>query len=223
MQAMRNLVLTAIFAAVAFAGTGARAQDAGGGGLGLTVGAYFSMGMAGGAFSDDDAEPKPRFAGGGAAYVDWYLSDIFALQAGMGFLGKGVRGEDEFGSTEVDYKLQAIYMEIPIGAKLNIAGFQAALLLAPAFGVGGEYKVEVDGDKDSDDIDFGDTGEPKVFNLGLKVVLGYAIPLPVANLAIVPGLSFNFDLLNEFDEDDMDDEWARWWNLMFHVGAEFGF
>jgi hypothetical protein len=221
MKAIKNVVVAAIFVAAAAGVSSARAQDvsADTGGLGLTVGAYMSMGMGHAIYSDDDVDPKPRFAGGFAAYVDWYLSDIFALEAGLGFLGKGARYEDD--DFDLEAKLRAVYMEIPIGAKLNISGFQAALLLAPAFGVGGEYKYEVDGDSDSEDIDFGDSGEPKVFNLGLKVVLGYAIP--VWRLFIVPGLSFNMDLLNEFDEDDLDDESARWWNLMFHIGAEFGF
>jgi hypothetical protein len=221
MKAMKHVVVMAIFVAAMAGVSGARAQDvsADTGGLGLTVGAYMAMGMGHAFVSDDDADPKPRFAGGFAAYVDWYLTDIFALQGGMGFIGKGAREED----ADLEAKLRAVYFEIPIGAKLNIQGFQAALLLAPAFGVGGKYKWELDGNKHSDDIDFGDSGEPKVFNLGLKVVLGYAIPLPVANLAIVPGLSFNVDLLNEYDEDDIDDEAVRWWNLMFHIGAEFGF
>ncbi len=223
MKTIRRLLVAVIFVAAAAAGTSAQAQDVAGdvGGLGLTVGAYMSMGMGHAFYTDDDADPKPRFAGGFAAYVDWYLADIFALEAGLGFLGKGARDEEDLGGDTYKLKIRAVYMEIPIGAKLNIAGFQAALLLAPAFGVGGEYKGEYNGDTDTDDIDFGDSGEPKVFNLGMKVVLGYAIP--VWRLFIVPGISFNVDLLNEFDEDDINDEAVRWWNLMFHIGAEFGF
>ena len=63
------------------------------------------------------------------------------------------------------------------------------------------------------------------FNIGPKIVLGYAIP--VGPISIVPGISWSLHLLNEYkdlDDDDFeenDDDSIRAMNIMFRVGAEF--
>lgn len=174
----------------------------------MVVGGAISMGMAHSIV--DEGDPKPRFAGGGSAYFDFYLMEMLALEGNLGMVGKGCRVE--VGDDDVKTKL--IYMEIGLGAKLNIKGFRAALLVVPAIGLSGKYKT----DNASQDVDW-DRDNIRRFNLGLKVGLGYAIP--VGPIAIVPGLDWSIHLLNDYDGPG--DAKARAMNLMFNVGVEFGF
>jgi hypothetical protein len=172
----------------------------------FVVGGMISMGMA--HYIGDNNDGKPRFAGGGSAYFDWYLMEILALEGGVGFVGKGSR----FEANGVDTKIRAIYMDIALGAKLNIKNFRAGLFVVPTFGLGGKIKV----DSHSSDINWSGTRRA---NLGLKVGLGYAIP--VGPIAIVPGLDWSIHLINDYDGSG--DGAFRAMNLMFNAAVEFGF
>jgi len=205
-------------------GTGALAQEGvavgtdpapAGGYHEMVIGGQISMGMATVLTDDDDDDSKPRFAGGGFAYFDYYVSEMLAIEAGLGFIGKGARYE------EGDLKLwmKPIYMEIPLGVKLNIQNFRVGILFAFDIGIGGKFKGEFAGHEEEDDIEWDEDGYPRNFNIAPKITLGYAIP--VGPVDIVPGLDWAMNLLD--DDDDDDDNWYRNMNLMFNVAVEFGF
>ena len=191
------------------------------GGKTMAIGAFINMGMA--HMVGDNGDAKMRFAGGFGAYFDFYIIPMLALEAGLGIEGKGSRAEDEDSDFKVRDKIT--YLEIPLGAKLNISNFQASLLFVLNFALAGKTKSE--GDFDGLDI----SGEVKWnddmwdhyrrVNIGPKIVLGYAIP--VGPISIVPGISWSLHLLNEAKDmpDDYDDS-IRAMNIMFRVGAEFG-
>jgi hypothetical protein len=198
----------------------------------FVVGAYMSFGMSHSIIKSDhldsneimdantgiDQKPKPRFAGGGGAYFDFYVLPILAVEGGIGFLGKGFRLKDD----DVRYWNRVIYMEIPLGAKLNIKNFQAALAIDLFFALSGKTKAKSDNDEASHSWNDDDWDNFKRFNIGPKLTLGYAIPL--GPVSLVPGLSWSMDLINNLKGDaDADNCRDRNWNLMFNVGGEFGF
>lgn len=224
--------------AMAFA-TSASAQEiqvgtpAGGGGYKpFVVGAYMGMGMAHSIIKHDDIDtedlmegiygidqkPKPRFAGAGGAYFDFYLMEILALEGGIGFVGKGFRLKED----DARYWERMIYMEIPLGAKLNIKGFQVGLAVAIYFALSAKTKYKDDDNEVTADWNDDAWDDYKRFNLGPKLTLGYAIP--VGPVAIVPGLNWSIELIDNA-KGDMEDAEVRErnWNLFFTVGVEFGF
>ncbi len=241
---MVGLALVAVLMCSNASAQGAAVSTGGGtGGYSpFVVGAYMSMGIALAAgdgvpemWGLDEDDEKARFAGGGGAYFDLYFSEMFALQAGIGFVGKGTRGEGDisiFGQ-QVDYKIKykLIYMEIPIAAKLNIHNFQATLGIAFWFALAGKTISEQGDDTTTHKWD-GDDDWDRVrrVNLGPRITLGYAIP--VGPVSIVPGITWMFHVINDLDEDEINDDIgpnsnrdfkARAMNIMFNVGAEFGF
>jgi hypothetical protein len=174
----------------------------------FVVGGMISMGMA--HSIGDNGDAKPRFAGGGSAYFDYYLMEMLAVEGGVGFVGKGSRGS----AGGVDYKTSLIYMDITLGAKLNIKGFRAGLFVVPTFGLSGKVKSG----SHSTSFEW-DNSHYRRANLGLKVGLGYAIP--VGPIAIVPGLDWSIHLINDYNGPG--DSAVRAMNLMFNAAVEFGF
>jgi hypothetical protein len=211
--------------------TGTPAGDAGaptapvaaGGFHPFVVGAFMSMGMA---MTVGDLkmgyDQKPRFAGGGGAYFDFYLTEMFALEGGVGFIGKGYRLKEEILDEEYKAWTRIIEMEIPLGVKLNIKGFQASVAIAIDFALSGKTKAKSDNSENTHTWGDDDWDLCRRANLGPRVALGYAIP--IGPVALVPGLSWSMDLINQAKGDAADaDVKARGMNLMFNVGAEFGF
>ncbi len=217
---MRKLVVAMAVVIAALYATDASAQDAGH--KKFAVGGYMGLGLTT-LVGDDlelygDEEDKPRFSGGGAAYFDFYLMEILGLEAGIGFFGKGGRWD-----VDDDPRIKIQVLEIFFGAKLNIKGFQAAVLIALDIGL--KIKIK-DDDSESSDDDYWDYY--RRFNLGPKIVLGYAIP--VGPISLVPGVSWYIDLINGVNNEEIEDDWGydpewkiRGMTLLFHVGAEFGF
>ncbi len=184
----------------------------------MVVGAYISMGMA--HWIGDVNSGKFRFAGGGGAYFNYYLSPIVALDMGLGFIGKGVRYKDTDAGADTDFKLKLTYLRIPLGIKLNFSGFQAAVQWELAFAIAGKMKIDAENDDREPKIEGDDWDDYDIrrVNMGPRVVLGYAIPL--GPVSLVPGASWSMHVISEHKEGD---DAARAMNIMFNVAGEFGF
>ena len=186
----------------------------------MVVGGYMDMGMAHMVGDWDDA--KVRFAGGGGAYFDFYVIPMLAIEGGIGFVGKGARQTEDYGPPvgDVEVKARLIYMEIPLGAKLNIMNFQASVLFALSFALSGKSTVEAEGDSSEHKWEGDDWDHWHRVNIGPKIVLGYAIP--IGPVSLVPGFYWSMHMINEYKDIDSDDQ-IRAMNFMFRVAGEFGF
>jgi hypothetical protein len=91
------------------------------------------------------------------------------------------------------------------------------------FALSGKIKSKIDDHEDTHTVSGDDWDYTHRANIGLRVGLGYAIP--VGPIAIVPGLSWSMHLINDIKGRPADDAncKARAMNLMFNVGVEFGF
>ena len=98
----------------------------------MRIGGAFYLGMATaiGDFDDGTDGAKPRFAGGGAVLFDYFLSPMFALAAGVGIVGEGFKMTQDTGAGEIDSKMKVLYLQIPVGVKLDLSGFQVGAALA---------------------------------------------------------------------------------------------
>ncbi len=244
------VLVTALGGADAFAEGVAVGTDTLGSANKFVVGATFGMGMAmiAGDYEDllaardnygGDAQnyidTKPKFALSFNVFFDFYLTPMMAIEAGVGFIGKG-------GKTEIDVNVpgfnvdvtgwdKVTYLEIPIAFKLNIKGFQASLGIGMWIALSGKSKWE-DGD-DTHTHKWGDDDWDWVhrFNVGPRVFLGYAIP--VGPIYIVPGVTWMMHMINDVDNEEIQDDrpnfpdadeiQVRSMNIMFNIGVEFGF
>ncbi len=189
----------------------------------MAIGGYVTMGMAHEVGDYDDA--KFRFAGGGGAYFDFYLTPLLALEAGLGIVGKGTREEgtiEEMGY-EADYetRLKFAYLTIPLGVMLNIKGLQIGAAWEIAFALTGKSKSESGDTETEHKWDGDDWDNFRRFNMGPRLRVGYAIP--VGPISIVPGMYWSLHVLNEYKDmpDEFDDS-IRAMNIMFLVAVEFG-
>ncbi|MBN2804267.1 MAG: hypothetical protein JXR91_14320 [Deltaproteobacteria bacterium] len=207
------IVMLTSFAANAQIEAEAAPVDAGGSKIAL--GGYMALGLATGTGTDSD-QVDGRFAGGGAAYVDIYFSRLIALDVGLGLLGRGIKiSEDD------DYiKTYLLNMEIPVGVKFNISGLQIGAGISAFIALKGKTKSDFMGVEATADWDDNSWDVNRRFNLATKLFVGYAIP--VGPIAIVPGLEWTFDLLNNLKGDNIGDNKWRYTNIMFRVGVEFG-
>ena len=227
---MNRLSMFGIALSICLICSNASAQDAAvsttdlaGGGNKMAIGGYVAMGMAHEVGDYDDA--KFRFAGGGGAYFDFYLTPLLALEAGLGIVGKGAREEgtiEEMGYVaDYETRLKFTYLTIPLGVMLNIKGLQIGAAWEIAFALAGKSKSESGDTETEHKWDGDDWDNFRRFNMGPRLRVGYAIP--VGPISIVPGIYWSLHVLNEYKDmpDDFDDS-IRAMNIMFLVAVEFG-
>jgi hypothetical protein len=176
-----------------------------------------------GSFADQYADSKrPRFAGEGGIYFNYYLTDIWALEAGLDFAGKGFILKFDEGDAKI--RQTFIDLEIPIGMKLNVQNFQVALAINLSFVISGKMRSKSESEgttlEGTHKLSGSDWDNIRRFNIGPKLNLGYAIPLGPVDL--VPGLSWSMDLIDVTKEKE-DDLGLRRMNIMLVVAGEFGF
>lgn len=171
----------------------------------------------------DDITNSAGFSGGGWLFADYYLSNMLALEAGLGFVSKGAHWKTSASvlgfSEDLDVWYKFAYMEIPLGVKLAIRNFRVTALLLLNIALSGKTKFESDGDDQEDDWDDDQWDDWRRFNIGMRLGAGYAIP--VGPIVIVPGVDWSTHFINELDIDDSD-AGLRLMNFFFNVGVEFG-
>lgn len=120
--------------------------------------------------------------------AEFHFGNIFGLETGILITNKGAKRSGTF-----DHKTSITYLEFPVYAR---AGYDFGITrvygtFGPYFGValGGKYKTKIDGDWDSDKIEFGDDGM-KRFDAGLSI--GASAAVSIFEL----GLSYNHGLVD---------------------------
>lgn len=178
------------------------------------IGASASLGMAS-MIVENCSNCSIRFAGGGGAHYNFYLTDIFGLHAGVGLMGRGLKASGIANQTDQEeQKIKILYLDVPLGIKLRFSSFQLALGVSLDFALSGK---SVDPDYDFRDRDW--EFWARRFNLGAWIGLGWAIP--VGPIAIVLGFGFNMHILDEVTAENANNS-VRPLNIMANIGVEFG-
>ncbi len=125
------------------------------------------------------------------AIMDWNVAGNLYVQPGLFFTTRGVK--------EGDWKMNANYLQIPISVAYRFPvsdTFKIDVNAGPYFamGIGGKYKQ--DGFKDSDI--FGDEGDCKRFDAGLRVGAG----VQISKFSV--GLIYDLGLANISKADGVD-------------------
>ncbi len=244
------VLVTALGGTCAFAEGVAVGTDTVGGDKRIVVGATFGMGMAliagdyetllaardsYGSGAEDYIDTRPKLSLSFNLFLDFYITPMMAIEAGVGFIGKG-------GKTEIDVNVpgfnvevtgwdKVTYFEIPIAFKLNIKGFQASIGIGMWIAVKGKSKWEDGDDTQTHTWNDDDWDWVRRFNVGPRIFLGYAIP--VGPIYIVPGVTWMMHMINDVDNEEIQDDrpafpdadeiQVRSMNIMFNVGVEYGF
>jgi len=202
----------------------------------FAVGVYGSLGMAHGFVTytastreNERPTPTPRFAGGGGAYLDFYVSKNLGFELGLGAVGKGYRVRYDYVIWGEEYKYdrwqRVITLEIPLGVKLRARWFRAAIAIAPSVDLSGETKTKL-GEEDAEVKTWGDEAwEERYhrFNLCPRLALGAAIRLGA--IAVVASIAASMEILNDSKEDKAYPGLSetRYLNVMLDLGLELGF
>ena len=176
-------------------------------------------------------ELKARMAGGIGAFFQYFLTDMIALSAGLDFIGKGDKTHYDF-LRDRTQRERVRHLEIPLGIRLNIQNIRLGFDLAFSIAVYGEYwrkenkinnlNVETD-DKVIHEVHFDDSDwdNKRRFNIDPRLTAGYAIP--VGKMYVIPGILFEFDLLNAAAGSTKDaNVKLRYINFMFTAALAFG-
>ena len=243
------VLVSALGGADVFAEGATVGADTAGGDHKFVVGATFGIGMAMiagdyetllaarhyGGNAEDNINAKPKLALAFNLFFDFYITPMMAIEAGVGFIGKGGKAEvdaDIIGSdSDGTFWDKVTYFEIPIAFKLNIKGFQASLGIGMWIAVKGKTKWEEGGLTVTQEWEDDEWDWVRRFNVGPRVFLGYAIP--VGPIYIVPGVTWMMHMINDVDNEEIQDDrpgfpdadeiQVRSMNIMFNVGVEFGF
>jgi len=153
--------------------------------------------------SDPDPDPKdifktvPTFNVGGLAEFDF--TENMGIGVGLQLAGKGARLDE----TGVEAKFNPIYLQIPVNVYYRNSGFYAGVGPYIGFGLFGQNSIEILGEKETSDIEFGndidDDFSPIDFGLGLEA--GYHI-LPALRVSV----SYDLGLMNIVPKDYQDVE-----------------
>ena len=209
------LVMTTAAAAAQEAAVEAAAPDPAADGYSThVIGATLSLGMAT-MIVENCSNCSIRFAGGGGAHYNLYLARMFALHAGVGFMGRGLKASGLANTTSnEEQKIKVIYLDVPLGIKLRFGIFQLALGASLDFALSGKSK--------NPDVDFNDQlwkFWARRFNIGAWIGFGWAIH--AGPIDIVPGFTWDMHMLDEVTLGGANNS-VRPMNIMFNLGVEFG-
>jgi len=178
------------------------------------IGATASFGMAT-MLVENCSNCSIRFAGGGGAHYNFYLTELFGLHAGVGMMGRGLKASGLANQTDdEEQKIKILYLDVPLGIKLRFSSFQLALGVSLDFALTGK--------SENPDYDFRDADWEfwaRRFNLGAWLAMGWAIH--AGPIDIVPGFAFNMHILDEVTVENANNS-VRPLNIMFNLGVEYG-
>ncbi len=168
-----------------------------------------------------DARLTPAFAVALGLDVDIYLVPVLAVTTGFGIVTKGNQITD---LSDLDSLVDTVvYLELPVGLKLNLLGFQAGAGIAAYVALSATSTGYYDGDSAEYTWEEDDWEYHRRFNLGPKVTLGYAIE--IGKVAIVPSAEFTMHLLSDsLDPTGLvpeDKRQSRYVSILFRMGFYF--
>jgi len=103
----------------------------------------------------------------------------FMVQTGAHWVQKGTKMEESIGGSTEKISLVTNWIEVPVNFLYNSGGFFIGAGPSFSFAVSGKWKLEFDGEKETEDVKFGDSNDDddmKGFDLGANVQTGYRFP-----------------------------------------------
>ncbi|MBL7741726.1 MAG: PorT family protein [Chitinophagaceae bacterium] len=102
----------------------------------------------------------------------------FVVQPGIFWTQKGTKDEESEGGSTYKISLTNNYVEIPVNFLYSSGGFFAGAGPSIAFAVSGKWKYELDGEKETESANFGnsDDDDMKGLDLGANILAGYSSP-----------------------------------------------
>lgn len=145
--------------------------------VGLTGGVSFSNYKFESDEEDEDGDSKAGFTFGVIANIP--AGKNFMIQSGVHWVQKGTKTEETFGGSTATISLVTNWIEVPVNFLYSSGGFFIGAGPSFSFAVAGKWKLEFDGEKETEDVKFGDSNDDddmKGFDLGANVHTGYRFP-----------------------------------------------
>ncbi|WP_162055987.1 porin family protein [Pontibacter pamirensis] len=194
---MKNKYLLTVAAALGFT-FAAEAQTVS---VGPRLGATFSTMNYSGEDAEDYNEAVKSVAGmqiGGVANI--MINELFSIQPELLYVQKGLKMEED-GAT---YKQKLNYLEVPVLAKVSFGAeqLQGFVTAGPSVGywLSGKERMEYDGEKESDDYEFGDEDNRTELGANFGVGVAYKVGAGAVNFDVRYG--FGLSSLYETSEGD---------------------
>jgi hypothetical protein len=192
----------------------------------LVVGAQVGLGFEWAARNSDlrdamdgaDTKNSIGFSGGGWLYANYYFSGMLAVQGGLGFVAKGLHFKTEQNGEELHVWSKFSYMEFPLGVKINVVNIRITALMLLDIALTGKTKLKMDDVTTEEKWEDADWDNFRRFNLGLRLGVGYAIP--VGPIVLVPAMNWSTQFIDLY-KDDIPEQ-MRFMNFFFNVSVEYG-
>lgn len=218
---MKKLLLSVMLAGASLC---ASAQD-GSVRFGVKAGATFPNVSVSEDFGIDFKTNTSFYAG---VTADISISDMFSVQPGLTFIGKGFKVKETFSEEgitgTVSSKVNAFYIELPVNVLVNIPVGEDKVFLGagPYYSMGITGKIKSSGNvegfegSDSADIEFGDDGDLKRADYGVNFLAGYQL---YNGFNIHAGYGLGLATINT----DSGEEGSKMKNRVISVGIGFSF
>ena len=169
--------------------------------VGFTGGTSFSNYKAKADGQDETSNSKTGLTAG--LIINILAGKSFIVQTGAHWVQKGSKDEESIGGSTYKVSLINNYVEVPVNFLFKSGGFFIGAGPAISFAVSGKWKVELDGEKETEKVNFGsgDNDDMKGFELGANMLTGYQSPGGFLIMA-----NFNQGLSNLVPGDAGDDK-----------------
>ena len=164
---MKKLLFTSTCLLILLAGFAQKPQ------IGIVAGASFSNFKAKSEGDDQTGDSKIGMTAGVVA--NFAIAEKFMIQSGLHLVQKGTQDEESIGGLTASIKLTSNWLELPVNFLYNNGKFFVGAGPSFSFGIGGKWKVEFDGEEESENVQFGNTEDDDIkgFDFGGNFVAGY--------------------------------------------------
>ncbi len=172
---------------------------------------------------DEVEDVEWKMGGAGGLFVEYKVSDVFAIHPEVLYCMKGSKSEGEIFETTIESTLKLTYIDIPVLAKVMIpveGSVSPSLFAGPYVGFNLDAKLELEAEGESDEGDIKDY--VKSTDYGLVVGGGLDYHLDNGG-AITLDARYSLGLSGIYDEEGEDEEGSEVKNqaVMVMIGYAF--
>lgn len=175
--------------------------------------------------ANENLEPDHMVVGINVAIpVEIQVADFLAIQPELHFIQKGAGFEAD--GADITYNYFFNYLEVPVLVKGMVGNdlIKGYAIAGPSVGFAlSQYQVtKTDDDRESESIDFVDSGDIQNNRFDIGVALGAGVEIPVGIGAFVLDARYNLDLNDQVKfEGDAPDNWEK--NFNRGIGITVGY
>ena len=171
----------------------------------IKIGPRVGINLANYTESEGGTSFDPRFGLQYGVLAEANLIEYISVQSGLMISGKGFRLQESqaIGNDEitVETAVNPVYLEIPVNGVFRYETGESALFgtVGPyfGFGVSGKSRLDINGEKSDDKLEFGEKNQPNSVDVGFG--LGGGVELPINGSPLQLGVNYAIGITNASD------------------------